>query len=172
MTVETIRKADNGCSENVHDLRKQQLAARQVEIIDIASAVSDYWSYIVGRSTEDLSNFKSARTGRGLLLNGWKDHCSPIMTAYKLVTIDVPYWGFGGKLEQALMAGERALFLESHRNCFSWIDEWFGLMTEMMRELERESDYSLNNKLGQPCSTERSWITPEESSLGGEESMA
>ncbi|KAK4358762.1 hypothetical protein RND71_020991 [Anisodus tanguticus] len=27
-------------------------------------------------------------------------------------------------------------------------------------------------KLGEPCSAERSWITPEESSLGGEKSMA
>ena len=26
------------------------------------------------------------------------------MTAYKLVTIDAPYWGFGSRLEQALMA--------------------------------------------------------------------
>lgn len=26
------------------------------------------------------------------------------MTAYKLVTIKAPYWGFGGKLEQALLA--------------------------------------------------------------------
>ncbi|XP_019263191.1 PREDICTED: phosphatidylinositol transfer protein 2-like [Nicotiana attenuata] len=102
----------------------------------------------------------------------FQDQCSPVMTAYKLVTIDVPYWGFGGKLEQALMAGERALFLESHRNYFAWIDEWFGLTTEMMRELERESDYSLNMKLGQPCAAERSWITPEESLIGGEKSIA
>ncbi|XP_019234794.1 PREDICTED: phosphatidylinositol transfer protein 1-like isoform X1 [Nicotiana attenuata] len=172
MTVDTIHKADNGYSENVHGLSKQQLAARQVEIIDIASAASDYWCYIVGRSTVDLSKFKSARTDRGPLLKGWKDQCSPVMTAYKLVTIDVPYWGFGGKLEQALMAGERALFLESHRNYFAWIDEWFGLTTEMMRELERESDYSLNMKLGQPCAAERSWITPEESLIGGEKSIA
>lgn len=26
------------------------------------------------------------------------------MTAYKLVTIDAPYWGFGYRLEQALLA--------------------------------------------------------------------
>ena len=27
----------------------------------------------------------------------------PVMTAYKLVTVDVPYWGFGYRLEQALL---------------------------------------------------------------------
>lgn len=26
------------------------------------------------------------------------------MTAYKLVTIDAPYWGFGKRLEQVLLA--------------------------------------------------------------------
>lgn len=56
----------------MHGLSKQQLAARQVEVIDIASAASDYWNYIVGRSTVDFSKFKSARTGRGPLLKGWK----------------------------------------------------------------------------------------------------
>ncbi|KAL0436862.1 UNVERIFIED_CONTAM: Cytoplasmic phosphatidylinositol transfer protein 1 [Sesamum radiatum] len=77
--------------------------------------------------------------------------CDPVSTAYKLVTIDAPYWGFGSRLEQALLAGERALFLESHRNCFGWIDEWFGLSMDKMRELEKQSDSSLNQKLGRPC---------------------
>ncbi|KAF3636862.1 hypothetical protein FXO38_23962 [Capsicum annuum] len=144
MSIDTIHKADNGCSENVHGLSEDQLAVRQVEVIDIASAATDYWSYIVGRNNVDLSNFHSARSGRGPLLEDWQDHCSPVMTAYKLVTVDAPYWGFGSRLEQALMAGERSLFLESHRNCFAWIDEWFGLTVEVLRELEQQSDYSLN----------------------------
>ncbi|KAK6144467.1 hypothetical protein DH2020_021287 [Rehmannia glutinosa] len=132
-------------------LTKEQLAVRQVEMLDIATDTSDYWSYVVGCSNIDFSQFQSARTGRGPLLDGWQDQCNPVMTAYKLVTIDAPYWGFGSRLEQALLAGERALFLESHRNCFSWIDEWFGLSVDMMRELEKQSDSSLNEKLGRPC---------------------
>lgn len=171
MSIDTIHKADNGYSENVHGLSEDQLAVRQVEVIDIASAATDYWSYIVGRNNVDLSNFQSARCGRGPLLEGWQDHCSPVMTAYKLVTVDAPYWGFGSRLEQALMAGERSLFLESHRNCFAWIDEWFGLTVEVLRELERQSDYSLNMKLGRPCLAE-SWMTQEESPLEGEKSVA
>ncbi|OVA09916.1 Phosphatidylinositol transfer protein [Macleaya cordata] len=146
LTIETIHKADNGNSENVHGLSKEQLADRQVEIIDIASAVRDYWSYVVGTSHVDLSKFRSLRTDRGPLLEGWQDRCSPVMTAYKLVTVDAPYWGFGYRLEQALLAGERALFLESHRNCFAWIDEWFGMTMEQIRDLEKQSDSSLNEK--------------------------
>ncbi|CAA2973846.1 phosphatidylinositol transfer 1-like [Olea europaea subsp. europaea] len=151
LTIETIHKADNGHSENVHSLNKEQLSVRQVEMIDIASDANDYWSYIVGRNSIDFSQFQSEVTGRGPLLEGWQDQCNPVMTAYKLVTIDAPYWGFGSRLENALLAGERALFRESHRNCFAWIDEWFGLSMEVMRELENQSDSSLNQKLDQPC---------------------
>ncbi|XP_068338508.1 uncharacterized protein [Pyrus communis] len=77
------------------------------------------------------------------------DKSDPVMTAYKLVTIDAPYWGFGNKLEQALLLGERALFLESHRNCFSWIDEWFGMTVEQIRESERHRN-SETQELGRP----------------------
>ncbi|XP_030447835.1 uncharacterized protein LOC115670654 [Syzygium oleosum] len=137
LTIDTIHKADNGQSENVHGLSEERLATRQVEIIDIASATTDYWSYAIARSDVDFSKFKSVRTGRGPLSEGWQSKCNPVMTAYKLVTIDAPYWGFGYRLEQAMLSGERALFIESHRNCFSWIDDWFGLTIQKVRELER-----------------------------------
>ncbi|KAK4764676.1 hypothetical protein SAY86_025766 [Trapa natans] len=138
LTIETVHKADSGQSENVHGLNKEQLEARQVEKIDIASSATDYWSYIIGSDAVDFSNFKSAKTGRGPLLEGWQDKCSPVMTAYKLVTVDAPYWGFGYRLEQAMLAGERALFIESHRNCFSWIDEWFGMTMQEIGGLEQK----------------------------------
>ncbi|TYJ18306.1 hypothetical protein E1A91_A09G114700v1 [Gossypium mustelinum] len=147
LTIETVHRADNGTSENVHGLNEEQLAARQVEIIDIASAETDYWSYAIGSSSFDFPKFKSTKSGRGPLLDGWQDNCRPVMTAYKLVTIDAPYWGFGYRLEQALLAGERALFIESHRNCFGWIDEWFGLTMQQIRELEQQGDCLLNEKI-------------------------
>ncbi|KAK9940226.1 hypothetical protein M0R45_016896 [Rubus argutus] len=150
LTIETVHRADNGQSENVHGLSKEILAVRDVEIVDIASSARDYWSYVVGSNNTDFSNFKSGKTGRGPLLEGWQDRSNPVLTAYKLVTIDAPYWGFGNKLEQALLLGERALFLESHRNCFAWIDEWFGMTMQQLRELDLQSD-SLNEKLGRPA---------------------
>lgn len=147
MTIETIHKADNGCSENVHGLNNKQLAARQVEFIDIASTERDCWSYLIGTNDVDLSKFKSMKTSRGLLTKGWQKRCNPVMTAYKLVIIDAPYWGFGNKLEQTLLAGERALFLESHRNCFAWIDNWYGLTLEIVHKIEQEAHSSLTEKL-------------------------
>ncbi|KAE8734799.1 Phosphatidylinositol transfer protein 1 isoform 2 [Hibiscus syriacus] len=154
VTIETVHLQDNGKSENVHGLNKEQLKARQVEFIDITSPTTDYWSYAVGSSDFDFTKFKSEKTGRGPLLERWQvgilsaDKCNPVMTAYKLVTINVPYWGFGCKLEQALLAAERALFVESHRNCFRWIDEWFGMTMEQLSELEEQGDCLLNQKIG------------------------
>lgn len=58
--------------KQVHFLNEEQLAARQVETIDIASAATDYWSYAIGSNTFDFSKFKSAKTGRGPLLDGWQ----------------------------------------------------------------------------------------------------
>ncbi|XP_056693246.1 uncharacterized protein [Spinacia oleracea] len=145
LSIDTIHVADNGKSENVHGLNKEQLASRQVEVIDIASSVRDYWSYLVGSCNVDLSTFRSARTNRGPLTEGWRDRCNPVMTAYKLVTVDAPYWGFGKRLEQVLMAGERSLFLETHSNIFAWIDEWHGTSIEKLRELE-EQLYSSSNE--------------------------
>ncbi|KAA3489748.1 phosphatidylinositol transfer protein 1-like [Gossypium australe] len=150
VTIETIHLEDNGKSENVHGLNKEQLAARQVEFIDITMPTTDYWSYAVGNGNFDFSTFKSEKTGRGPLLEGWQENSNPVMTAYKLVTIKAPYWGFGGKLEQALLAGERALFVESHRNCFGWIDEWYGMTVEQLSELEEQGDCLLNQKISKP----------------------
>lgn len=148
LTIETDHRPDYGQSENVHGLSEEQLAAREVEYIDIASTDRNYWSYLVGSNNVDFTKFKSERTGRGPLLEGWQDRCNPVMTAYKLVTVDAPYWGFGYRLEQALIAGEKALFLESHRNCFGWIDEWHGMTVQQIRELEQQSHSALNEKLG------------------------
>lgn len=42
------------------------------------------------------------------------------------------------------LQGERALFLGSHRNCFAWIDEWFGMTMKVISELEQRTVSSLN----------------------------
>lgn len=148
ITIETIHVADNGKSANVHNLDANALALRKVEVLDIASTTRDYWSYMLAEgSPVDFSTFQSIKAERGPLLSEWQENCSPVMTAYKLVTVDAPYWGFGYRMEQAILGAERALFLESHSRCFSWIDEWFDLSEEDVRQWEAESDAILNKIL-------------------------
>jgi hypothetical protein len=70
---EEYQKTDKGYTiiHQVHNLNSQQLAAREVEIIDIASISRDYWSKVISAPNVDLTTFKSQRTERGPLLKGW-----------------------------------------------------------------------------------------------------
>ncbi len=57
----------------------------------------------------------------------------------------------------ACVQGERALFLACHRLCFAWIDEWYGMTLDQIREMERQTDLllkkvSMNRKSSTPCS--------------------
>ncbi|CAD6210722.1 unnamed protein product [Miscanthus lutarioriparius] len=150
LTIDTVIRPDNGCSENVHNSTSEQLAAREIEIIDIASISRDYWSKVIVAPNVDLTTFKSQRTERGPLLKGWMDSCVPVMTTYKLVIMDAPIWGLGERLEDCIIAGERALFLACHRLCFAWIDEWYGMTMEQIREMERQTDMLLKKTLKKP----------------------
>ncbi|KAG0452411.1 hypothetical protein HPP92_025075 [Vanilla planifolia] len=147
LKIETINKADNGCSDNVYELSDELLAERKVEILDIASAAKDYWSKKVGTTKVDFSSFKSKRTGCGPLAKGWQDKCHPVMTSYKLLSIEAPLWGLGNRLEEAILAGQRALVLESHRRCFALIDEWYGMTMDEVSELERKNEELLKERL-------------------------
>lgn len=149
LTIETVHVADNGQSPNAHDLPGSALGGRMVETIDIAAHPQDYWSYVIGGDAVDLATFQSQKTGRGLLVPGWQETCRPVMTAYKLVTVDAPYWGFGSRLEQLVLGGERALFAESHKQCFAWIDEWIGLTFDDVRKLELQMDQALRRTMAQ-----------------------
>ncbi|KAJ7559951.1 hypothetical protein O6H91_04G108100 [Diphasiastrum complanatum] len=153
LTVDTVHVADRGFSSNVHKLDDASLAIRKVEMVDIGSDATDYWSYMIGGPSVDLRTLISKKTGRGLLSAGWQDTCTPVMTAYKLVTVDAPYWGFGYQLEQAILGAERALFLESHKHCFAWIDEWSELSVEDVRQLELETDEKLKEAFREQAKT-------------------
>lgn len=49
---------------------------------------------------QDPRHFKSAKTARGLLQEGWRDTQDPIMCSYKLVTVKFEVWGLQTRVEQ------------------------------------------------------------------------
>lgn len=75
-------------TNQVHNLTKEQLAARQVEYIDIAIPGKDCWCYLVGNCSIDFSKFKSERTGRGPLTKGWQ---VGIFCTYSLILLFVSH---------------------------------------------------------------------------------
>ncbi|GJP67955.1 hypothetical protein CLOP_g24712, partial [Closterium sp. NIES-67] len=153
ITIESMHVADRGDSENALGLDEAQLKQRKVERLDIASHDRDMWSRLIAKSGIDPSKVTLTKTNRGPLTPGWQSTCEPVMTAYKMVTVDAPYWGFGKRLELLVLAGERALFLEAHRKCFGWMDEWCELTMEDVRRIEKENieamrkNLALNNKV-------------------------
>ncbi|KAL3675244.1 hypothetical protein R1sor_025192 [Riccia sorocarpa] len=135
LILETTHLPDRGTSENALKLDPKTLKKRQVEYIDIATDPVE--NYV---EEEDPTKFKSKRTGIGPLTEGWQQKCEPVMCAYKCVTVDVPYWGFGSRIEKFISKNaQRKILLEGHRKCFCWLDEWHGLSMEDVRRMEAET---------------------------------
>ncbi|CAI5971282.1 unnamed protein product, partial [Closterium sp. NIES-64] len=80
-------------------------------------------------------------------------HSAPLMIAYKVVTVDVPCWGFGSRLEKYLAKVlQRRLSLETNQAVVCWMDEWIGLSEQQVRAME-EHTFSRINQVREACET-------------------
>lgn len=97
----------------MHELSGDKLKQREVVHIDIANdpvAQSDY------KEDEDPTKFKSTKTGRGPLVGpNWKNNVNPVMTCYKLVTVEFKWFGLQTRVESFIQKSERRLFTNFHR---------------------------------------------------------
>ena len=126
---------DRGGLENVHDLTPEQLANREVIIIDLVNEPHHY-GY---NEAEDPTKFKSKKTGRGPLKADYIQSHEPIMCAYKLVIAEFTWWGLQTRVENFIGNVERKIFTRLHRQMFVWMDEWIDKSLEDMRHLEEET---------------------------------
>ncbi|XP_053729433.1 phosphatidylinositol transfer protein alpha isoform-like [Synchiropus splendidus] len=146
--IETWHKPDLGREENVHQLPAEQLNQRKVVNIDIveppSQKVKDY------KKEYDPTLFKSTKTNRGPLKEGWqKDLASsgwPYMCAYKLVTIKFKWRGLQSKIEAIIEKTERRIFANFHRQLFCTLDDWIGLDMNDIRRLEEITKKELDEK--------------------------
>jgi len=133
IVIESLHLPDKGDQYNVHELTPEKLKIREVVMIDIANdsvANSDY------KPSEDPSKFHSNKSGRGPLLGKWQDAVDPVMTCYKLVTVEFKWFGLQNRVENFIQRAERRLFTNFHRQVFCWIDKWYGMTMEDIRALE------------------------------------
>eukprot|EP00163_Fabomonas_tropica_P003130 TRINITY_DN125_c0_g1_i1.p1 TRINITY_DN125_c0_g1~~TRINITY_DN125_c0_g1_i1.p1 ORF type:complete len:275 (+),score=93.33 TRINITY_DN125_c0_g1_i1:223-1047(+) len=159
MEVLTKHIQDDGSQENVHEASEEVLKKREVDFIDIAMDPIDKKAYV---EEEDPTKFRSEKAGRGPLTEGWQKTSDPLMCAYKLVTVEFKYWGFQTKVEKSMQkSGMRDVFLKAHRQLFCWLDEWFGMTIEDIRQLEAETKAALDAKIEDP--------NAEVKPLGGED---
>eukprot|EP01120_Amphizonella_sp_Union-15-10_P009078 TRINITY_DN3370_c0_g1_i1.p1 TRINITY_DN3370_c0_g1~~TRINITY_DN3370_c0_g1_i1.p1 ORF type:complete len:272 (-),score=53.49 TRINITY_DN3370_c0_g1_i1:29-844(-) len=133
--VETIHKQDKGQSFNVHNLKEDRLAARTIEFIDITSDDFEKQYY---KKQEDPKYFRSLKTNRGPLKPGWKNNTSPVMCAYKLVTVDFNLPGLRKKVEKLALDIIKGIYLRTHRQAWCWVDEWYDLNSKNIKILETE----------------------------------
>ena len=153
--VETLHLPDLGESENVHKLSSNDWKHTEVIKIDIANdqiSATDY------RAELDPKLYHSEKANIGPLGRDWiKDlsasgsgrsssasRNSAYMCAYKLVTCHFKWFGLQNKVESFIFRTERRLFTNFHRQVFCWMDMWYGLSMDDIREIEEETQKELD----------------------------
>ncbi|KAB0401050.1 hypothetical protein E2I00_019260 [Balaenoptera physalus] len=117
---------------------------REVCFIDIACDEIPERYY---KESEDPKHFKSEKTGRGQLREGWRESHQPIMCSYKLVTVKFEVWGLQTRVEQFVHKVVRDILLIGHRQAFAWVDEWYDMTMDDVREYEKNMHEQTNIKV-------------------------
>lgn len=69
------------------------------------------------------------------------------MCAYKLCTVEFKWFGLQGKVEKFIQNAEKRLFTKFHRQIFCWIDKWYGLTMQDIREIEEKTAQELAEQI-------------------------
>ncbi|KAM8842885.1 cytoplasmic phosphatidylinositol transfer protein 1-like [Synchiropus picturatus] len=142
--IVTKYEDNNGCNDNIFgtELKDQE---REVCFVDIAYDEIPERYY---KESEDLRHFKSEKTSRGNLQDGWRETQNPIMCSYKLVTVKFEVWGLQTRVEQFVHKVIRDVLLLGHRQAFAWVDEWIDMTMDEVRDFERTIQEATNQKIG------------------------
>lgn len=73
---------------------------------------SDYLNIIL---LQDPKFFQSKRTGRGPLIEGWRDTVQPIMCSYKLINASFEVWGMQTRVEDFI---HRVIYIMFEKHIF------------------------------------------------------
>ncbi|XP_030316149.1 membrane-associated phosphatidylinositol transfer protein 2 isoform X2 [Calypte anna] len=154
--IETYYKSDPGEHGNVFNLSP---ADKRQTILDPIDIVKDPIPPHEYKAEEDPRLYKSVKTKRGPLSEDWIQEYKnnpgkyPIMCAYKLCKVEFRYWGMQSKIERFIHdVGLRKVMVRAHRQAWCWQDEWYGLTIEDIRQLEKEAQLMLAQKMAQFCS--------------------
>ncbi|KAI8039837.1 hypothetical protein M5D96_007261 [Drosophila gunungcola] len=142
--IKTKYEDNNGSTENCLDLNEEELKVRTVDHLDIAFDEVSAKHY---KKEEDPKFYKSEKTNRGPLIEGWRETDKPIMCSYKVVHASFEVWGLQTKVEDFIQRGIREILLLGHRQAFAWVDEWHGMTLEDVRAYERQKQAETNDKI-------------------------
>jgi hypothetical protein len=145
LTVESWHKDDVLDLENVHELPPEKLKQREVIYVDISK--TEHMDPKDVSSESDPTTFRSIKTNRGPLKDGWINQSKPRMCCYKLITIKFKVFGFETRVESFIAKTQLNMLLKFHRQLFCLIDQWFGLTMEDIRRLEDDAKRDLAQML-------------------------
>ncbi|XP_063973898.1 cytoplasmic phosphatidylinositol transfer protein 1 [Diachasmimorpha longicaudata] len=144
ISIKTRYEDNSGSTENCLGITPIELIQRDVDFIDIAYDELSAKHY---KEEEDPKFFQSKKTGRGPLVEGWRDTTNPIMCSYKLVDASFEVWGLQTRVEDFIHKCIRDILLLGHRQAFAWIDEWVEMSIEDVREYEKKMHAATNEKM-------------------------
>jgi len=142
LITETMH-VDNSRGEldNALNISQDSLEKREVVIIDVANDPVDKKDY---KEDQDPTLYHSEKTGRGPLKDDWIKTVTPIMTCYKLVTVEFKWFGIQNKIESFIQNEMKSLFTRFHRQVFCWTDKWYGMTMDDIRALENKTKHDLD----------------------------
>ncbi|KAJ2870368.1 hypothetical protein GGH93_005628 [Coemansia aciculifera] len=148
VVTETMHLADRAETENALNLDAKVLAQRVVEAIDVTN--DKELSAAAYKDSEDPKLYKATKTERGPLnTEDWMQTCDPVMTCYKLLSVEFNWWGFQSATERYIHSTMRSVFAIFHRQLFCDTDGWFGMTIEELRAMEDETAKKLIDKRNQ-----------------------
>ncbi|CAG8536165.1 10571_t:CDS:2 [Paraglomus occultum] len=148
LITETLHVDDSrGEIENALGSSPEVLAQREVVLIDIANDKIEPKDY---KEEDDPQLYTSQRTGRGPLKEDWIKTVTPVMTCYKLVTVEFRWFGLQNKIEAFIHNVMQSLFTKFHRQLFCWTDRWYGMTMDDIREYEEKTKKDLDESRAKP----------------------
>ncbi|CAG8521660.1 1952_t:CDS:2 [Acaulospora morrowiae] len=152
LITETMH-VDNSRGEiqNALNISPDLLEKREVVIIDVANDPIDPKDY---KKDQDPTLYHSEKTGRGPLKNNWIKSVEPVMTCYKLVTVEFKWFGVQNKVETFIQNTMQSLFTKFHRQLFCWTDGWFGMTIDDVRAWEDKTKQDLDESRAKPLAEE------------------
>lgn len=154
VTVESFHvDGDRGQLENALNLTPEKLKQREVVTIDVAKDAQSYYLQTFNAAKEDVTRSFSQKALRGPLQGDWAKTCDPVMTCYKLVSIEFKWYGLQTTMESYMHSIERDLFTKFHRELFCSMDQWHGLTMESIREMEKRTKEELDDKFATHAAT-------------------
>ncbi|XP_043936343.1 cytoplasmic phosphatidylinositol transfer protein 1-like isoform X2 [Protopterus annectens] len=154
-------KFENNNGNNQHVFGKKTTPKDDVCNVDIVTDLIPEKCY---KESEDLTKFKSLKTGRGPFSAGWQKISDPIMCSYKLVSVKFEMYGFQTKVEGFVQKSIKDILLVGHRQAVAWIDEWIDMSMEDVRNFEKELQEETNKKVISSTETDSGSLIKEDDS--------